>query len=595
MLLATPAARPKEADLTRRYDAVVVGSGAAGGMAAHVLTSHGLDVLMLEAGGRPDFEAELRSMEWPYDHPRRGRMPYTSHALGANEYTIREPPYAKGTPWKSVQSYLQDGHSSDYSKNLLVDEKDHPYTGTSYAWVRARVLGGKTNLWGRLALRLSDYDFKAKTHDGYGEDWPIGYADLAPYYDKVDLYLGISGHAEGLPHLPDSRFQRSTRLNAAEVRLRASLKKSGRVLTPYRAGVTTDGLKHNKYRSRCFGRGACGRHVGGCDIHAAFDSPTGLIYPALDTGRLTLRPHSIAREIAVDPATGRARGVSFLDAQTGRSLEARAKVVVVAASTLESARLLLLSRSPQHPNGIGNSSGHVGHNFCEHVMGPYVHGFVKELVGKPRTLDDGRPGGFYIPRYRNLKDRQPGFIRGYGFEGESGTRLFNDPSRFPGFGREYKKSVREVAGAVIGMGGFGEVLSRYENAIGLDPAVVDKWGIPVVRFSFKFGDNEKKMCEDMAATGKEMFEEAGIEVVASGGGMRTEGWSIHELGTARMGTDSKTSVLNPFQQSHDVKNLFVVDGSSHVSASCQNPTWTIMALCWRSCDYLADQLRKGNL
>ncbi len=595
MLVQAVAPTPKPADLRRRYDAVVVGSGAAGGMAAHVLTTHGLDVLLLEAGKKLDIEAELRSMEWPYDHPRRGAMPYTSHALTLNEYTIREPPYAKGMPWKTVFSYVQGWSGSDYSKNIVVDEKEHPYTGTSYAWVRARCLGGKTNIWGRLALRLSDHDFKAKSHDGYGEDWPISYADVAPYYDKVDLYLGVAGHPEGLPHLPDSLFQRTTRLNPAEVRLRESLARSDRVLTPYRAGVTTDGLKHNKYRSRCYGRGACNRRAGGCDIHAAFDSPTGLIYPALDTGRLALRTGSIAREVTVDPATGRARGVAFVDAATGEALEARAKVVVLAASTLESTRLMLLSRSRQHPNGIGNSSGHVGHNFCEHVMGPGVSGFVKELVGKPRTLDDGRPGSFYIPRFRNLKDRSPNFIRGYGFEGGSGAEMFPDSAGAPGFGKAYKKTVREMAGATIGMGGFGEVLPRYENAVDLDPEAVDRWGIPVLRFSFKFGDNEKKMCADMADAAREMFEEAGIEVVHVSREIRTEGWSIHELGTSRMGNDPKTSVLNQYQQSHDVKNLFVVDGSSHVSASCQNPTWTIMALCWRSCDYLADQLRKGNL
>src|SRR5439155_972267 len=387
-----------------------------------------------------------------------------------------KPPYAKGSAFRHVFSYVGGWGGSDYVKNILVDEKDHPYTGTKYAWVRARLLGGKTNIWGRLALRLSDYDFKGKTHDGYGEDWPISYADLEPYYDKVDLYLGISGHKENLPHLPDSLFQRPNKLTASEVKLRKSLAGMGRTLTPYRAGVTTDGVK-NKYRSKCFGRGACGRRPGGCDIHAAFDSPTGLIYPAMDTGSLTLRTNSTAHEVLVDPNTGKARGVSFVDSVNHKTYEAKAKVVIVAASTLESARLLLLSKSRQHPNGIGNSSGHVGHNFCEHVMGPGVTGLVKE----------------------------------------------------------------------------------------------------------------------MANAGKEMLEAAGIEVIGVDKNILTEGWSIHELGTARMGTDPKTSVLNQFQQSHDVKNLFVVDGSSHVSASCQNPTWTIMALAWRSCDHLADELGKGNL
>ena len=494
-----------------------------------------------------------------------------------------------------MYSYVQGWSGTDYSKNIVVDEKDNPTRGRATRGCGRATSAGKTAIWGRLALRLSDYDFKAKSHDGYGEDWPISYADLAPYYDKVDLYLGISGHPEGLPQLPDGSFQRPTRLNPGEVRLRESMARSGRVLTPYRAGVTTDGLKHNKYRSKCFGRGACSRRAGGCDIHAAFDSPTGLIYPALDTGHLTIRTGSTAREVTVDPDTGKARGVSFVDTVTGEILEARGKTVILAASTLESARLLLLSKSRLYPNGIGNSSGHVGHNFCEHLMGPGVGGVVKDLVGKARSLDDGRPGAFYVPRFRNIKDKRSDYVRGFGFEGGSGTEMFPDSAQAPGFGKAYKKSVRDYAGATIGMGGFGEVLPRYENAVSIDPEVKDKWGIPVLRFSFKFGDNEKKMAADMADTAKEIFEEAGIEVVSSNRNILTEGWSIHELGTSRMGSDPKTSVLNQYQQSHDVKNLFVVDGSSHVSASCQNPTWTIMALCWRSCEHLADEMRKGNL
>ena len=585
-----------DVNLLRTYDAIVIGSGAAGGMAAHVLTARGMAVLMLEAGKKLDIDKELKSSEWPYEHPRRGDMPAGHHALSMNEYTIRQPPYAADSKFPKVHSYVQGWSGSDYSKNIVVDEKEHPYTGTNYAWVRARCLGGKTNIWGRLALRLSDYDFKAKSHDGYGEDWPIAYKDIEPYYDRVDRYLGISGVKENLPYLPDSLFQRPTRLSAAEVTLRHSLKKMDRVLTPYRAGVTTDGLKHNKYRTRCFGRGACNRRAGGCDIHAAFDSPTGLIYPAMDTGHLTLRTNSIAREILVDTKTGNARGVAFVDSETGRSYEARAKVVVLAASTLESARLMLLSKSSAHPNGIGNSSGHVGHNFCEHVMGPNVTGLVRDRVAKPKTIDDGRPGGFYVPRFRNLSDRHPNFIRAYGFEGMGGSRMFPDSAReTPGFGASYKKTVRDFSGAFINMGGFGEVLARYENQVALDPFRTDKWGIPVLRFNYQFGDNEKKMCEDMAAAAQEMFETAGFEIVNVDRTVLTEGWSIHELGTARMGLDRKTSVLNQFQQSHDVKNFFVVDGSSHVSASCQNPTWTIMALAWRSCDYLASEFGKGNL
>src|SRR5580658_4604609 len=433
-----------EVDLKKTYDAIVVGSGAAGGMAAHVLTSHGMQVLMLEAGKKLNINKELKSMEWPYDHPRRGDMPPDSHPLSGSEYTIRQPPYAKGSPYKHVYSYVEDGNGSDYAKNIVVDEKDHPYTGTQYAWVRARCLGGKTNIWGRLALRLSDYDFKAASRDGYGEDWPISYSDIEPYYDRVDNYLGISGLKENLPYLPDSLFQRPNKLMTGEMMFRQSLEKRGRLITPYRAGVTTDGLKHNKYRTKCFGRGACNRRVGGCDIHAAFDSPTGLIYPAMDTGNLTIRTNATVYQINV--ADGKARSVSFIDTETKQNYQAKAKVVILGASTLESARLMLLSK-------IENA--HIGHNFCEHVMGPGVTGIVKDLVGKPRTLDDGRPGGFYLPRFRNITEKRSDFIRGYGFEGESGTTMFPDHAySTPGFGKSFKKEIRDHAGAFINMGGF---------------------------------------------------------------------------------------------------------------------------------------------
>jgi len=586
-MLQNPHEPPVNVDLTITYDAIVVGSGAAGGVAAYVLTSHGMKVLLLEAGAKLPIEKELKSMEWPYNHPRRGEMPPSDHALTLNEYNVRKPPYAKGSRYNHVFSYVQGWSGTDYSKNIVVDEKDHPYTGTNYAWVRARTFGGKTTIWGRLALRLSDLDFKAASHDGYGEDWPISYADMAPYYDRVDTYLGISGMKEYLPHLPDSLFQRPNKLMAGEMMLRQSLERRGRLITPYRAGVTTDGLKHNPYRSKCFGRGACNRRVGGCDIHAAFDSPTGLIYPAWDTGNLTVRTNATVHEVTM--ADGKASGVSFVDTVTKKSYQAKAKAVVLGASTLESARLLLLSK-------VANSSGQVGHNFCEHVMGPGVTGLVKDLVGKPPALTDGRPGGFYMPRFRNLKEKSKDFIRGYGFEGESGATLFPEhAASTPGFGKAFKKTVRDYAGAFISMGGFGEVLPRYENYVEIDPQVKDAWGVPVLKFHITFGDNEQKMVADMNASAKEMFEDAGIEIVGSDKEMLTPGWSIHELGTSRMGANPKTSVLNQFQQSHDVRNLFVVDGSSHVSASCQNPTWTIMALAWRSCDYLADSMRKGEI
>ncbi len=596
MLLQLPITSNPEVDLDMVYDAVVVGTGAAGGMASHVLTSHGMKVLLLEAGKYVPTSQTLHSLEWPYDHPRRGKMPSDYHALTLNEYNFRELPYAKASPYTQVQSYVQGWGGTDYSKNIVVNEKEHPYTGTKYAWVRARVVGGKTNIWGRLALRLSDYDLKAASRDGFGEDWPISYADISPYYDRVDEYLGVSGHPENLPQMPDGKYQRPLKLTAIELHMRNTLKGMNRVLTPYRAGVTTDGLKHNKYRSRCYGRGACDRHVGGCDIHAAFDSPTGLIRPAMDTGNLTLRPNSTVYEVTVDKNTGKATGVSFIDSQTKKTYQAKGKTVLLGASTLETARLLLLSTSTLYPNGLANSSGHVGHNFCEHMMGPSVSGFMPSMVNKPRTIDDGRPGGFYIPTFTNVTTKNPNFLRGYGFEGGSGCTMIPGPAfDTPGFGEEYKKHVREYAGAVVSMGAFGEVLPRYENSMSIDHDVKDAWGIPVLKFDYKFGENERKMAEDMVKTGREMFDASGFEVLSTSSNMLTPGWSIHEMGTSRMGNDPKKSVVNQYEQSHDVKNLFVIDGSSFVTASAQNPTWTIMALCWRACDYLADQMKKGEV
>lgn len=575
----------------QRYDVIVVGSGAAGGMAGFQLASAGLKVLMLEAGRRLDPFKEFNTMEWPYASPDRGGLPPSEHSLTAAEYRMTDRPYgtAKGfEKYKTVFSYS----GNRYSKHSVVDERQHPYTGTPYAWVRARVLGGKTNIWGRVALRLSDYDFKAKSRDGVGEDWPISYADVAPYYDRVDRLLGISGTVENLPQLPDSIYQRPIKLNCGEQILRKAIAPMGRRLIPGRAGVTTDGVA-NKYRHPCKGRGRCGR---GCNIHAAFHSPTALVLPAIDTGNLELRPNSTVAEITVDPKTGLASGVRVIDSVTRQEHEFKARVVVVAASTLESTRLMLNSKSPQHPNGIGNSSGVVGHYFCEHIMGPGARGFLPILRGKEVTNDDGRPTGLYIARFRNIADRDKRFVRGYGYQGGSGCSTFPGyATSVRGFGASLKSRVRELYPTPINIGGFGEVIARYENQVDLDPAVKDAWGIPALRFNYRFAENELAMAKDMSETAAEMLKAAGCENIQVTSEYLPEGWSIHELGTARMGVNPKTSATNSFGQSHDVKNLFVVDGSVFVSAGCQNPTWTIMALAWRASDYLKDEAKKGNL
>ncbi len=392
-------------------------------MAAHVLTSHGLKVLLLEAGKQLNTTKELHSMEWPYDHPRHGDMPPRYHPLTVNEYNIRNPPYAQGSAYPHVESYVQGWNGADYSKNMVVDEKDHPYTGTKYAWVRSRAVGGKTNIWGRLALRLSDYDFKAKSRDGYGEDWPISYADIAPYYDKVNLYLGISGHKENLPYLPDSIFQRPVKLTAAEAE------------TPRQS-------RQEWTRADAVSRGRYHRRIEAQQISEPMFRPRRvrpprrrLRYPR--RFRFAHRPDSARHGHRQSYAAAQLHRVRELrwtrtPARRAASTSSMPKLARptgawpqrdAGASTLESARLLMLSKSTQHPNGLANSSGHVGHNFCEHIMGPGISGIVKDLVGKPRTIDNGRPGSFYLARFRNLSDKQNKFIRGYGFEGSSGTTM----------------------------------------------------------------------------------------------------------------------------------------------------------------------------
>jgi glucoside 3-dehydrogenase (cytochrome c) catalytic subunit len=573
------------------FDVIVVGSGAAGGMAAFQLATAGVKVLLLEAGRMLDPTREYRTMEWPYASLRRGRLPADEYALGAAEYNLIERPYGTAGRFEKYRKLLSYSGNT-FNHNWMVDEKQNPTTGTQYAWVRARVLGGKTNLWGRVALRMSDYDFKAASRDGFGDDWPISYADISPYYDKVDTLLGISGTRENLPQLPDSIFQRGVKLNCGEQILKKSIAKMGRHLIPGRAGVTTDGVA-SKYRVRCAGRGRCGR---GCDFNASMHSPTALIFPARDTGNLTVRPNSTVSEVLMDPRTNRASGVRVIDSQTKEVFDFTARVVVLAASTLESTRLLLLSKSASRPNGLANSSGAVGRYFCEHVMGPGASGMMPTLRGKAITNDDGRPQSTYIVRFRNLEDKHPGFIRGYGLQGGSGSVEYPAHAHTtPGFGAAFKQKVRADYPAPINFTAFGEVLARRENQVELDPAVRDGWGIPVLKFNYRFGDNEIQMAKDMAETSEEMLKAAGAEDIRVRRDILTEGWSIHELGTARMGKDPKTSVTNSFGQTHDVRNLFVVDGSIFVSASCQNPTWTILALCWRAMDYLKEELRTGNI
>jgi choline dehydrogenase-like flavoprotein len=339
-----------------QYDAIVVGSGAAGGMAAFQLATAGIKVLLLEAGRTLDPLTEYKTMEWPYKDMRRHRLPVGEFALAAAEYRTLDRPYGL-TPemqkYKKVMSYS----GNRFTKDWMVNEKENPITGTPYAWVRARVLGGKTNFWGRGALRYGPQQFKAASLDGFDVDWPIDYSDVSPYYDKVDELLGCSGTKEGLEQVPDGIFQRPTKLNCVEVSFKRAIAKMGRHFIPGRAGVTTDGVLNNKYRTRCMARGRCGR---GCDLQAAFHSPTALIYPARDTGNVTVRPFSVVSEVLLDESTNKARGVRVIDMNTKEVMDFTARVVVLGAGCLDTTRILLNSKSARYPNGMGNSSDVLG-------------------------------------------------------------------------------------------------------------------------------------------------------------------------------------------------------------------------------------------
>ena len=527
-------------------------------------------------------------MEWPYSSPRRSRLPPGERSLAVAEYNFLDRPYGNNpefAPYKKLASYA----ANSFTRNWVVNEKEHPTTGTPYSWVRARVLGGKTNFWGRVAIRYGPLQFQAASRDGFDVDWPIGYEDVKPYYDKVDVLLGVSGTREGLDQVPDGIYQRAHKLNCVEVHFKDAVEKMGRRFIPGRAGVTTDGVLGNKYRSRCLGRGRCSR---GCDIGATFHSPTALIFPARDSGNCAVRPYSVASEVFLDPETGRAAGVRVIDANTRAVMDFKAKVVVLGAGCLDSTRILLNSKSSRHPNGLGNSSGLLGCYLSEHHMGPRGSGFIPTRIGTEPTLDDGRPTSPYIPRFRNVTDKHPDFIRGYHFQGGGGSYEYpGHAHETPGFGRGWKSSVRKYYPAQLAIGGFGEVLPRKENRITLDSEVKDAWGIPAVRFHYKFSDNEIRMAKDMADTADEMLRAAGAENIKIDGTMLPPGWSIHEIGTARMGDDPKTSVTDRFCRLHDVPNVYMADAAPFVSGGTQNTTWSILAMCWRTMDHLKEEMR----
>ena len=561
------------------YDAIVIGSGASGGMAAKQLTERGLEVLVLEAGPPVNPDRDFNHHTWPYEVMYRGFGP---------------------PGWKQKEQWMQDT-AGDFSRHFYVKDTENPYTtdpGKPFLWVRARIVGGKTLHWGRLSWRFSDLDFKAASHDGFDVDWPISYAEMAPYYDQAEEFIGVSGNQDGLWYLPDGRFMPPMALTCGEQMLRKGAEKTGRVGVAMRVAMVTGEPKPHMrpQRAKCHYCGHCGQ---GCDVGAMFNSVVSTLPVAAATGRMKLRPNSIVRHIIVDPDTGKAKGVAFVDRVTYQEQEVFGKAIIVAASTLESTRILLNSKSRQHPQGLGNSSGVLGHYLVDHFGGIGASGYFHILAGRDPVNEDGKAAGIFIPRFRNLdqKTKHPRFLRGYGFECGAGAGMFPGMAKgLPGFGSEFKRQVRRYYTAPVGMTTRAAMLSRFENYAEIDPdGVVDAWGIPVLKIHIQHSDNEREMAKDAAETSEEILRAAGAEVVSTGGQMTAPGRIIHELGTARMGNDPKKSVLNKFNQVHEVKNVFVTDGAAFINSANQNPTLTILALTMRACDYLADELKRGNL
>lgn len=562
------------------YDAIVVGSGATGGYAAMALTQRGMKVLVLEAGRDLDPLKDFTEHAFPYDLKYRGLAP--------------GGPNSKFAPRQPIQSRCYA--ANEYGAHLFVDDIDNPYTTPEdkpFWWIRGRQVGGRSLTWGRQSYRLSDYEFKAAERDGFGEPWPIGYQELEPYYDAVENFVGISGSYENLPQLPDSKFLPAMKLTCGEQLLKKGVESNfkNRKVIIGRAAILT---QRHQGRAACHWCGHCDR---GCTTASYYSSPGSTLPAAAKTGRMTLRPHSVVREVLIDTNTGKAKGVRVIDQRTKQDYEFLAKVVVLCASTLESTRILLNTKTRQHPNGLGNTNDVLGRYLMDHVFPIGVSGIVPQLRGMEYDYSDGRANGIYVPKFRNVFDKHPNFIRGYGMQG--GVRMGYDYARAKnqqGFGPEFKRQVREAPTELFfGLNCWGEMLPRPENRVTIHPTKVDKWGIPVLHIEAKHGDNERAMMKDMLETTAEMVEAAGFRITSRNTEAAPPGFCIHETGTARMGADKKTSVLNPRNQLWDVSNVFVTDGAAFTSQGCQNPTLTMMAITLRACDWLVEEAKKGNL
>ena len=552
------------------YDAIVVGSGISGGWAAKELCESGLKVLLLERGKNVEHPNYPTASSNPWQLEHRGRLTQEDR----DKCPVQTRHY----------SYSGD------SKHYYINDLENPYTETKrFDWIRGDIVGGRSVLWGRQSYRWSDLDFEANKRDGIGVDWPIRYKDIAPWYDYVEEFIGISGKAEGIPHLPDGKFQPPMAMNCVEEDFKNKIEAQfpGRRITVGRVANLTSPVKG---RGVCLYRNLCHR---GCPYGAYFSTNASTMPAAFATGNLTLRPNSLVNRVLYDNEKGKATGVEIVDTETNEVSEFYSRVVFINAATLGTAFILLNSTSTRFPNGLGNGSDQVGRNIMDHHKGA---GAEAEVEGFDDQYYFGRrPNGVYFPRFRNLSEKRKDYIRGFGYQGGASRGGWGRGTEDADFGVTLKDKLQQPAGWRIGFGGFGECLPYQENRVTLNTEKKDKWGRSTLTTDVEFKENEKLMQQDMANAMAEMLEAAGYKKVRPYAKISFPGNANHDMGSVRMGRDPKTSVLNGFNQMHEVKNVFITDGSFMTSSACVNPSLTYMAMTARACAYAVSEMKKLNL
>ena len=554
------------------YDAIVVGSGISGGWAAKELTEKGLRVLLLERGRNVEHVKDyVNATKGPWEYPHRG-----GRTLAMEEaYPVLKRDYPL----------------NETNLDFWTSDKDSPYTEVKrFDWFRGYQVGGRSLMWGRQSYRWSDFDFEANARDGIAADWPIRYADVAPWYDYVEKHAGISGSLENLPQLPDGQFHPAMPLNCGEELIAGRLTKlydGKRRIIP---GRTANATKALPGRSACQYRNACWL---GCPVGGYFSTQSSTLPPAMATGRLTLKPWSIVTEVLYDKDRKRASGVRVLDAVTSQTTDYNARIVFLCASTLNSTWLLMRSATDVWPGGLGSTSGQLGHNLMDHHFRCGAEGKLDGMLDK--YYYGRRPTGFYIPRYRNLFGDKRQYLRGFGYQGSAGRAGWGRAVAELGVGAKFKDAAAEPGRWSIGATAFGEMLPNHKNQVSIDETKKDKWGLPVLEIDCATGENERLMRKDMMADMAEMLEQCGVKEVSTYDNKYYPGMGIHEMGTARMGRNRKTSVLNMWNQVWDAPNVFVTDGSCMASAACQNPSLTYMALTARAADHAVSELNRRNL